>query len=193
MSFFNFMGQRQPHVMDDSGAGNFGQNLEQQQPGGMQALASNPNFIQLLAGIGAGLDPEGIGGAVGGPTAQMSRHQAMQQAAAKQQKRDTQLMDQLIAAISGRDPSQLVGPVDDPSTFNKMSLDEKGLHIDAPFPGQAATGTGVGTGRQMPNVTDPPMESRRSPQAQGQRGAGFTQPSPTGQRDFSPFSRRLIG
>lgn len=44
----------------------------------LQQLFSNPNFLSLLAGVGARLDPQGVGGALGGATQDYLRAQAAQ-------------------------------------------------------------------------------------------------------------------
>ena len=45
----------------------------------LQRLFSNPNFISLLAGIGANLDPQGVGGALGGAAQSAVRAKAAQE------------------------------------------------------------------------------------------------------------------
>ena len=45
----------------------------------LQRLFSNPNFISLLAGIGTNLDPQGVGGALGGAAQSAVRAKAAQE------------------------------------------------------------------------------------------------------------------
>lgn len=51
----------------------------------VNSVFNDPNLIQLLAGIGARLDPEGIGGALGVPAIQMSQARSAQSALAGQE------------------------------------------------------------------------------------------------------------
>ena len=53
----------------------------------MEGLFGDPNFINFLAGTGAGLDPNGVGGAVGKATQGMVQNQQMGKAMEKQDKR----------------------------------------------------------------------------------------------------------
>ena len=46
--------------------------------GSVNNLLSDPNFIQLLAGIGASLDPQGLGGRLGAVATQLSRNTSAQ-------------------------------------------------------------------------------------------------------------------
>lgn len=53
-------------------------------PFSISEFFANPNMQLLLAGLGTELDPEGAGGRIGRPTANLIRSQAAQSAAAKQ-------------------------------------------------------------------------------------------------------------
>ena len=53
----------------------------------MEGLFGDPNFINFLAGTGAALDPNGVGGAVGKATQGMVQNQQMGKAMEKQDKR----------------------------------------------------------------------------------------------------------
>lgn len=59
-------------------------NIANTQTGG---LFGDPNFINFLAGTGAALDPDGVGGAVGKATQGMVQNQQMGKAMEKQDKR----------------------------------------------------------------------------------------------------------
>lgn len=61
------------------------------EPGGISQLFSDPNFLGLLAGVGARLDPEGVGGAIGVPAQQLIQGQAAQKALGEQEKRRSAL------------------------------------------------------------------------------------------------------
>ena len=65
--------------------------------GGVNGVLSDPNFINLLAGVGAGLDPEGVGGAIGKATQGMIQNKQMGKAVAKQDQR----WQALIEAMNG--------------------------------------------------------------------------------------------
>ena len=70
-------------------------------------LLANPNFQTLLAGIGTGLDPEGVGGAIGRPTIGAIQSQAAQKAIGEQEnlRRGTNLL-----AIASMVPEDERGP-----------------------------------------------------------------------------------
>lgn len=52
----------------------------------MTDLFADPNFLSLLAGLGARLDPQGVGGAIGGAVTQGIQSQAAQKSLAGQEK-----------------------------------------------------------------------------------------------------------
>ena len=64
-------------------------------------LFQDKNFLALLAGTGQGLDPEGVGGAIGGPTQQMIKNVAMQEAAQGLSKERQEHMKQLTQLLTG--------------------------------------------------------------------------------------------
>ena len=53
---------------------------------GIEELFANKNFINLLAGFGAGVDPKGVGGALGVPVIQYNRAAAAQERDVAQEK-----------------------------------------------------------------------------------------------------------
>src|SRR6266403_5260247 len=76
----------------------------------MSQLFSNPNFLSLLAGIGAKMDPEGVGGIIGIPTQQFIANKAAQEAGAKNLAASKELSDShkaLVSALGGLKASDL--------------------------------------------------------------------------------------
>lgn len=184
MGFFDFLGggQAAPQPMDAvAGIPAGGANPM----GGTDytALLKDPNFIQFLAGVGAMANPGGPGEAIGAPVVNWSRNKAFQDAAAKQSSRDEAIMQQLIGLIGGaKNPAGVVGPVDDPKTFNSVTFDGKGMTIKAPLPG--AEMAGIPTNAPLESVTKPVQSAAKPTQ---------TQATAQGGRDFSPFFNRLVG
>lgn len=70
-------------------------------PTGFMATLSDPNFINLLAGIGAGIDPEGAGGVIGKATQQYVQSKAAQGALEKQDIARKEQIKQLIDLHGG--------------------------------------------------------------------------------------------
>ena len=60
-------------------------------------MFNDPNFINFLAGTGARMDPEGVGGALGGATQEWVQGQQMGKAMEKQ----GDLMERLLEALAG--------------------------------------------------------------------------------------------
>jgi hypothetical protein len=86
--------------------------FEQQQGGGLTALFQDRNFLSLLAGIGAGLDPKGVGGALGGASQQAIAAQAAQERAAKQaaaQNAQTKMVIDALNNYGGLSPRESPG------------------------------------------------------------------------------------
>lgn len=65
------------------------------QGGGVAGLFADPNFQSFLAGTGAALDPDGVGGAVGKATQSMIQNKQMGKAMEKQDARWQSLMEAL--------------------------------------------------------------------------------------------------
>lgn len=59
------------------------------------------NIQNALAGFGAGLDPQGVGGALGNATISMNKSKAMQESVAKTEKEDKDFRSQLLALLGG--------------------------------------------------------------------------------------------
>jgi hypothetical protein len=86
--------------------------FEQQQGGGLTALFQDRNFLSLLAGIGAGLDPKGVGGALGNASQQAIAGQAAQERAAKQaaaQNAQTKMVIDALNNYGGLSPKESPG------------------------------------------------------------------------------------
>ena len=65
--------------------------------GGVAGLLADPNIQSLMAGVGANLDPDGVGGAVGKPVQGMIQNKQMGKAMEKQDAR----WNALIEAMAG--------------------------------------------------------------------------------------------
>ena len=70
--------------------------------GGVGGLLADPNIQSLMAGIGAGLAPEGVGGAVGKATQGMIQNKQMGKAMEKQDKRWQALIDAMAGGKVGK-------------------------------------------------------------------------------------------
>ena len=69
--------------------------------GGIAGLLADPNIQSLMAGVGANLDPDGVGGAVGKPVQGMIQNQQMGKAMEKQDQRWTALIDAMAGGKVG--------------------------------------------------------------------------------------------
>ena len=77
---------------------------------GILSLLRDPNVINLLAGIGSKLDPEGVGGILGGATQTLTRNTAAQKAFGEQEElrtKNNELLKQIIQLMS---PAGSPGP-----------------------------------------------------------------------------------
>ena len=70
--------------------------------GGVAGLFADPNFQNFLAGTGAALDPDGVGGAVGKATQGMIQNKQMGKAMEKQNARWTALMEAMAGGKVGK-------------------------------------------------------------------------------------------
>uniref|UniRef100_A0A6M3XN83 Uncharacterized protein n=1 Tax=viral metagenome TaxID=1070528 RepID=A0A6M3XN83_9ZZZZ len=89
----------------------------------IRALISDPNFQSFLAGTGAGLDPQGVGGAIGVPAQQMIQSKAAQKATAAGASRQEKFMQQLIQLLGGLTPKEMPGPTSVKMGPGQMSID----------------------------------------------------------------------
>jgi hypothetical protein len=81
-------------------------------PTGLGGLFQDRNFLSLLAGIGQGLDPKGIGGALGAPTRAIIASQAAQERAASQaaaQNAQTKMVIDALRQHGGLTPKESPG------------------------------------------------------------------------------------
>ena len=70
--------------------------------GGVGGLFADPNFINFLAGTGAALDPEGVGGALGKPVQAWNQNKQMGKAMEKQDQRWGSLMEAMAGGKVGK-------------------------------------------------------------------------------------------
>lgn len=70
--------------------------------GGIAGLLADPNIQSLMAGVGANLDPDGVGGAVGKPVQGMIQNKQMGKAMEKQDARWTALIDAMAGGKVGK-------------------------------------------------------------------------------------------
>ena len=135
----------------------------------IRALFSDPNFQSFLAGTGAGLDPQGVGGAIGVPAQQMIQSKAAQKATAAGASKQDKFMQQLVQLLGGLTPKETPGPTSVKMGPGQMSIDltppgGAGGFGAAPFGadpfGIRAAGGGEGgfqptpQERRMPQISD---------------------------------------
>jgi hypothetical protein len=82
-------------------------------------LFANRDFINLLAGVGSNMAPNGVGAAIGKPTMAINQAQAMAEASAAEQKKTTDMWKMLIEAIGG--DSNLTGAEIKPDGTTKIT------------------------------------------------------------------------
>lgn len=75
----------------------------------LTGLLADPNFQNLLAGIGTKLDPEGVGGALGTPTTALIKSLAAQKALGKSENKRDAYNKQLLDVLSGMTPKGTPG------------------------------------------------------------------------------------
>ena len=117
--------------MEPGGGGSFFQNLGST----FSDLAKDRNFLSLLAGIGTGLDPEGVGGAIGKPTIGYLQSKAAQEATAKSTGQRQKFNEMLIKMLGGMTPKDQEG-----LTSLKAGPDNVTLDITTPGGQQAVEG-----------------------------------------------------
>jgi hypothetical protein len=69
--------------------------------GGIAGLLADPNILTLMAGVGANLDPDGVGGAVGKPVQGMIQNKQMGKAMEKQDQRWSSLIEAMAGGKVG--------------------------------------------------------------------------------------------
>ncbi len=70
--------------------------------GGVAGLLADPNVQSMLAGIGTGLDPDGVGAAIGKPTQAMIQNKQMGKAMEKQDARWKAVIDAIGTGSVGK-------------------------------------------------------------------------------------------
>lgn len=132
--------------------------------GGISSALEDPNILNVLASLGGNISQgKSFGEAAGGATREMIRNQAFQRAAAGKSAQQAGIVQQLIDALKG-DPTgrNLLGPKEDRSTLDSITMTNDGINIKAPNPDIT---------RPFENLTDQAMENRT--------GAFETPPLPT--------------
>jgi hypothetical protein len=123
-------------------------------PGGITGLLQDRNFLQLLAGIGSNLDPKGVGGAIGTPTATLIASQAAQERAAKQaaaQNAQTKLVIDALNRHGGMSDAETPGVTSFKSTPSGLQMEI------TPQPGGVGnySGSGLAEPPAAPSATIP--------------------------------------
>jgi len=138
--------------------------------GGVGKLFTDPNFIQLLAGMGSGFSQgKGAGEAIGGPTAEMMRNQ-------QAQKSGSALLE---AILNPKNREGMVTPVGSPGADKIVtSQDANGQTITIKSPSEKNLNT-FGT-------TVPP-ESQPAQAAQSMQSSSMG-----GSQEQSPFWKALL-
>jgi hypothetical protein len=104
----------------------------------LNEILTNKNLINLLAGVGAGIDPKGVGGVLGAPVIQFNRNVAAQEREAAQEKKQGDANTALIDILSGKVP---LTPAGQPGA-RKIEATDTGLKLDVDMPpGTVPTGT----------------------------------------------------
>ena len=101
------------------------------------ALFADPNFRNLLAGIGTGLDPKGVGGAIGIPTQQYNQSVASQKSIAD-----------IIAKLGQPTAANIPG-------LTSAKLDDKGVKLDIATPQFTQNAPGGGATTTTPQGFQP--------------------------------------
>ncbi len=158
-------------------------------PSGFAALFSNPQFLSLLAGAGAKLDPQGVGGALGGATQNILNQQALQKTAARTEDLQNKRHAEILAAFARmHTPAGAEGPTATTVSGNKIIT--KGNRGDTEY-----TET-----QPVPAIVPPITTTPTSPTVPAAGVSTSPQTSivpaitPRNEtRAFLPFSRALLG
>ena len=181
-----------------------GATLDTTQPGGFTKLLADPNFQSLLAGVGARLDPQGVGGALGGATQAYLNQKSLQKTAAHTQGIQEKRHAELLAALArGHTPAGVEGRTS--TTVSGDKIVEKGnrgaieytetqpIASGAPTtPGDYSTAIPAGT--PPVNMTPPPPSTPALGLSTSQQTSTPPALTPRNEvRKFYPFSRALLG
>jgi hypothetical protein len=118
-------------------------------------MFSDPNFLQLLAGIGAAADPEGAGGVIGKPTMNLIKSKAAQSAAAKQLESGAAERDELRQ--QHRELLNRLGPITGPSEAGLNSIKPAAnrtvnIDLNAPDTGKLVSDLGGFSALEEPGI-----------------------------------------
>ena len=165
--------------------------------GGIADLFRNPQFQSLLAGIGARLDPQGVGGALGGATQEYIKSKAALSSATDIQEQANRRHRQLMAALVSRHtPAGAPGPTS--TTYSANKIVEKGNRgnieytettpvpaaLESVAPAQAPSDYSTAVPASLPPVTTSPVSSSAPT-----KGVPLTQSMAP--REFYPFFQAL--
>ncbi|GAG31976.1 unnamed protein product [marine sediment metagenome] len=103
-------------------------------------LLGDRNFINMLAGVGTGLDPQGAGGAIGRPTQQYIQSLATQEAVAKKEGQRMKMEKDLLSILGGATPKDMPGLTTAKIGDGTMQLDINTAGPQAPTQGSALAG-----------------------------------------------------
>lgn len=138
----------------------------------------DPNMINLMAGMGSMFSQgKPAGQAIGEPTANMNRAQQYQEAAARQQAEEKNLMRELINAIRGDYTAKMFGDKEDLSNLDSLTIDGNGITVKAPNPFRTQKFGG-----------DKPLEGQNSTPATTSKASAPMASA----KDYSPFLQALL-
>jgi len=111
---------------------------QQQYPGfSFAGLFNNPNFQNVLAQLGAGLDPHGVGGVLGAATQAFVKAKAAQSATESQEAERQQYNQQLLSILAGR-----MTPQGQPGVTGMKLGPDGTLKLEANLPGTIPSSQG---------------------------------------------------
>ena len=91
-----------PNSMSHMSPDQWGTQVQGTGGGGVAGLLADPNIQSLMAGVGANLDPDGVGGAVGKPVQGMIQNKQMGKAMEKQDARWNALIEAMAGGKVGK-------------------------------------------------------------------------------------------
>jgi hypothetical protein len=109
-------------------------------------LLSDPGFQNLLAGVGQKLDPEGVGGALGGATIAYNQSQVAAKRAEAQEKQrneQTSMLTDVLKRMSGTE--SVMTPKGQPGVTSIQTKPDGSLNINADVPGPSTTQNQIAT------------------------------------------------
>ena len=121
----------------------------------LEALFNNPNFINMLARVAQGLDPQGVGGALGGAAVAFNKDVAAQRGAAALMQRQ-RILDENPSGVLG----QLMTPRGMPGLTSVSRLSGGDLRLEYTPP---ASGLAPSAGEQPAATALQPAQPQRQP------------------------------